>query len=99
MKRPKNRDRSRLFICTGENFRDKAPIGDCGDVKTLMGWLIHLSNQDEEYLDRFFDFRITLPAADMDSYYQNAGLAHSRFVYDGICKDIMIGICPRHVTR
>jgi hypothetical protein len=55
MRRPKNRDRSRLFICTGENFRDKAPIGDCGDVKTLMGWLIHLSNQDEEYLDRFFD--------------------------------------------
>lgn len=41
------------------------------------------------YLDRFFDFRITLPAADMDSYYQNAGLAHSRFVYDGICKDII----------
>ncbi len=55
MKRPKNRDRSRLYICTGENFRDKAPIGDCGDVKTLMEWLIHLSNQDEEYLDRFFD--------------------------------------------
>ena len=41
------------------------------------------------YLDRFFDFRISLPPADMDSYLRNAGLAHSHYVYDSICKDII----------
>lgn len=53
------------------------------------------------YLDRFFDFRITLPAADMDAYYQNAGLAHSHYIYDGICKDIisMYGLTFRETTK
>lgn len=41
------------------------------------------------YLDRFFDFRISLPPANMDFFFQNAGLAHSRYIYDSICKDII----------
>lgn len=55
MARPKNRDRTHRYICVGECFKHNAPIGDCGDVKTLMEWLMHLSGKDEEYLDRFFD--------------------------------------------
>lgn len=55
MKRPKNRDRTRSYICIGENFKYTVPIGACGNVKTLMEWLMLLTNQDEEYLERFFD--------------------------------------------
>lgn len=49
------RNRNELYMCVGECFKHNAPIGDCGDTKTLMQWLIHLTNQDEEYLTRFFD--------------------------------------------
>lgn len=31
----KSRDRSQRYMCVGENFRDNAPIGDCGEIKTL----------------------------------------------------------------
>ena len=55
MRTPKNRDRSKAYMCVGESFKHNAPIGDCGDVKTLMEWLVHLSHKDEEYLERFFD--------------------------------------------
>lgn len=48
-------NRKKLYMCVGENFKDNAPIGDCGDIKSLMGWLIHLSKKDEEYLNTFFD--------------------------------------------
>lgn len=56
---PKNRDRSALYMCVGENFRDNAPIGDCGDTKSLMGWLQHLSHRDEDELNIFFDSSYT----------------------------------------
>ncbi len=55
MTRPKNRDKSMAFICIGEKFKNNVPMGDCEDVKTLMEWLIYLTNQDKEYLDIFFD--------------------------------------------
>lgn len=43
-------------MCVGENFKDNAPIGDCGDIKSLMGWLKHLTKKDdEEWLNTFFD--------------------------------------------
>ena len=51
----KSRDRSRRYMCVGENFKDNAPIGDCGEIKTLMEWLIHLSHRDEGELKTFFD--------------------------------------------
>ena len=41
------------------------------------------------YLDRFFDFRLSLPPVDMDAYFRNAGLAHGHYVYDGICKSLI----------
>ena len=44
------------YLCVGENFRHNAPIGDCGDVRTLIDWLKHLyPRKDEEELRRFFD--------------------------------------------
>lgn len=53
------------------------------------------------YLDRFFDARLSLPAATMDSFFQTVGLAHIHFIYDGICKDIieMYGFTFRETTR
>lgn len=42
-------------MCVGENFKNNAPIGYCGETKTLMEWLKVLSGKDEEYLNRFFD--------------------------------------------
>lgn len=51
---------SKRYMCTGENFKDNAPIGDCGDVRTLIDWLLHLyPGKDEEYLRRFFDISYT----------------------------------------
>lgn len=49
------KNRQALYMCIGENFKDNAPIGDCGATKTLMEWLKHLSHKDEEELNRFFD--------------------------------------------
>ena len=42
-------------MCVGENFKDNAPIGDCGDIKSLQEWMLHLTHKDDEFLDRFFD--------------------------------------------
>ena len=42
-------------MCVGENFKDNAPIGDCGDIKSLQEWMRHLTHKDDEFLDRFFD--------------------------------------------
>lgn len=30
------------YLCVGENYRENVPIGDCGKIKTLLGWLEHL---------------------------------------------------------
>lgn len=50
------RNRNELYMCTGENFKHNAPIGDCGEVKTLMEWCKHLYPRlDEEEINRFFD--------------------------------------------
>lgn len=49
-------NRNELYMCVGESFKHNAPIGDCGDVKTLIQWLEHLyPTKDREYLERFFD--------------------------------------------
>ena len=56
MKRPKNRDRNQLYMCVGENFRDNVPIGDCGDTRTLMEWLLRFyPDKDEAGINEFFD--------------------------------------------
>lgn len=52
----KKRNRNETYLCTGENFKDNAPIGDCGDTRTLIGWLEHLCpGKDREELEQFFD--------------------------------------------
>ena len=53
------------------------------------------------YLDRFFDFRLSLPPVDMDAYFRNAGLAHDYHGYDGICKSLidMYGFSFRESTK
>lgn len=50
-----SKDRSKLYMCIGENFRHNAPIGDCGEIKSLIEWLKHLSHKEEDELSRFFD--------------------------------------------
>lgn len=44
MRALRNRDRSEKYICTGENYKANTKLGDCGEVKTLMGWLMHLTH-------------------------------------------------------
>ena len=55
MRKARNKDRAERYLCIGENFRDNAPIGDCGDTKTLMQWLVYLSRKDEDFLNQYFD--------------------------------------------
>lgn len=49
------KNRKALYMCVGENFKDNAPIGDCGDIKSLQEWMRHLTHKDDEFLERFFD--------------------------------------------
>lgn len=48
-------DRSRMYMCTGENHRNGVRIGDCGDIRSLTGWLEHFypERTREELLDYF----------------------------------------------
>ena len=55
MRKATNKDRSERYLCVGENFKDNAPIGDCGVTKTLMQWLVYLSRKDEDFLNQYFD--------------------------------------------
>ena len=41
------------------------------------------------YLDRFFDYRIALPPANMTRYYQEIGLNSGHWVYDAVCKAVI----------
>lgn len=72
MRKLKNRDRSVMCICVGENFKDNAPIGDCGDVKSLMEWLKYLSHRDEDEIEVFFDGSYTNKDA-IDYVYRTWG--------------------------
>ncbi len=38
------------------------------------------------YLDRFFDYRISLPPANITRYYQEIGLENGSWVYESVCK-------------
>lgn len=55
MRKARNKDRSERYLCIGENFKDNVPIGDCGDTKTLMQWLVYLFRKDEDFLNQYFD--------------------------------------------
>ena len=55
MRKARDKDRSERYLCFGESFKDNAPIGDCGDTKTLMQWLVYLSRKDEDFLNQYFD--------------------------------------------
>ena len=41
------------------------------------------------YLDRFFDYRIVLPPANMTRYYQEIGLEKGSWVYESVCKAVI----------
>ena len=41
------------------------------------------------YLDRFFDYRIALPLADMSLYYREIGLENGACVYKAVCKSVI----------
>ena len=41
------------------------------------------------YLDRFFDYRVSLPPTDMTQYYQEIGLRHTSHLYEATCKTVM----------
>ena len=51
----KCRDRSQLYMCTGENFRRDVPIGDCGKTKPLIEWLEQFSGKSKEELTKKFN--------------------------------------------
>ncbi len=56
MKTPKTKDRTEMYMCTGENFRQDIPIGDVGEVKSLKEWLTHfLPEETEEEIETHFD--------------------------------------------
>ncbi|MBR4907976.1 MAG: hypothetical protein IKZ43_03065 [Acidaminococcaceae bacterium] len=40
------------------------------------------------YLDRFFDFRIELPPADMKKYYQSIGLKETMNYFELVCQEV-----------
>lgn len=40
------------------------------------------------YLDRFFDYRIALPTANMERYYQEIGLENGSWVFESVCKAV-----------
>lgn len=42
-----------------------------------------------KYLDRFFDYRITLPAANTDGYYQKIGLDDGWWIFEAVCKEVI----------
>jgi hypothetical protein len=41
------------------------------------------------YLDRFFDYRIALPPANMTRYYQELGLDNGSYAYKSVCKSVI----------
>ena len=41
------------------------------------------------YLDRFFDYRITLPPANLSSYYDYIGVGNNTYVFDNVCKSVI----------
>ena len=40
------------------------------------------------YLDRFFDYRMALPPANMTRYYQEIGLDNGTWVFESVCKAV-----------
>lgn len=62
-------------MCVGENFNNSAhaPIGDCGGIRSLIGWAEHLypKKTKEELMDFFRD---DYTGADIVDYiYRSAG--------------------------
>ena len=41
------------------------------------------------YLDRFFDYRIALPPAQMLRYYQEIGLENGSWIFESVCKAVI----------
>ena len=56
---PSSMDRTKQYMCTGENFNRYTKIGDVGDVKPLNEWLTHFYDESEEKLAERFDNRWT----------------------------------------
>lgn len=42
-----------------------------------------------KYLDRFFDLRVDLPPADMDSFYRKIGLQDTRWTFENVCRAVI----------
>ena len=42
-----------------------------------------------KYLDRFFDFRIDLPPANMNKFYHHLGLNNDPWIYESVCKTVI----------
>ena len=64
-------DRSKLYLCVGENFRNNIPIGDCGDTKPLIDWMEYIFRKSRSDLMDFFEYDTN---KDIVTYiYENAG--------------------------
>ena len=53
------------------------------------------------YLDRFFDYRIELPPANMNRYYQELGLDNGSWIYESVCKAVIeyLGLGLREIEK
>ena len=59
------------YLCIGENYKDTVPMGDCGDTRTLRGWLKHLFPNAKVNLEEYF--RYYRPAEIAEYIYKNVG--------------------------
>lgn len=44
------------YMCIGENFFESVRNGYCGDVHTIIEWLVILTHKDEDFLKEFFKY-------------------------------------------
>lgn len=49
-------NKTRLYRCIGENFKDNCRVGYCGDVHTLLQWLVILiPHKSEQEIEAYFE--------------------------------------------
>ena len=47
---------NKLYICVGENFKDRVPMGYCGETKTLGEWIdLFIKKEKQDETEKFTD--------------------------------------------
>ena len=51
----KNNDRAQLYMCIGEEWRQDVPVGDVGDIKPLIEWMMKCyPGYEQEEVEKLF---------------------------------------------